>query len=310
MDGSRLRSWNDGEAKRSIVEFVTTAATEGASGFIPAADRVAVFDNDGTLWVERPAPVQSDFVLGKLAARLKADPSLARKQPYRAIASKDDSFLRALSTEDPDAVTSFVEAIGSAWEGTTFGEFETEAERHLASWRHERFGLPATGLVYQPMLELFDYLRAYGWRLFVCSGGGRDFMRVICEETWGLPRENVIGSAPEFAYRDGVLVRRAVLHGPVALGPGKPEYVLARTGRLPRFAAGNDDVDVEMLESAQFALLVVHDDDEREYAYTGGAERARATAERCGWTTVSVKNDWNAVLEERPIQEEPSASRQ
>ncbi|WP_149181633.1 HAD family hydrolase [Streptomyces sp. TRM49041] len=300
MGTTPLGSWNDGAAKRAIVEFVTSAAAEGSSGLIPAADRVAVFDNDGTLWVERPAPVQSAFVLGKLAARLEADPSLARKQPYRAIADKDESFLRALYMQDPGAVTSMVEAIGSAWEGITLEEFEAEAAQYLASWRHERFGLPFSGLVYQPMLELFDYLRAYGWRLFVCSGGGRDFMRVICEETWGMPRENVIGSAPEFAYRDGVLVRRAVLHGPVALGPGKPEYVLARTGRLPRFAAGNDDVDIEMLESAQFALLVVHDDDEREYAYTDSAAKALATAERAGWTTVSVKNDWNSVLKERP----------
>ncbi|MEU3086096.1 hypothetical protein ACWCQ0_18780 [Streptomyces massasporeus] len=120
-----------------------------------------------------------------------------------------------------------------------------------------------------------------------------------------MPRENVIGSAPEFAWRDGVPVRRAVLHGPVAIGPGKPQYVLARTGRQPRFAAGNDDVDVELLASAQFALLVVHDDDVREYACTEGEERARATARREGWTTVSVKGDWKTVLKERSDEEEP-----
>ncbi|WP_436790507.1 HAD family hydrolase [Yinghuangia sp. YIM S10712] len=303
MSTRPLGSWNDGAAKRAIVGFVTAAAEEGTSDFVPPADRVAVFDNDGTLWVEKPAPVQTAFVLGKLAERMKADPSSADEWPYRALAAKDESFFRALDAQEPEAVTSMVKAIGAAWEGTTFGEFEAEAARYLASWHHERFGLPAPGLVYQPMLELFDYLRAYGWRLFVCSGGGRDFMRVISEEIWGLPRENVIGSAPEFAYRDGVLVRRAVLHGPVALGPGKPEYVLARTGRLPRFAAGNDDVDVEMLQSAQFAVLVVHDDDEREYAYSDGAARALATAREAGWTTVSVKNDWNAVLRQTPVQE-------
>ncbi|MFJ9744538.1 HAD family hydrolase [Streptomyces chartreusis] len=310
MSTSPLESWNDGAAKRAIVDFVTSAAVKGAPGFVPPMDRVAVFDNDGTLWVEKPAPVQTAFILDKLAARVKADPSLADEWPYRAIAARDESFLHALEVQDADAVTSMVEAIGAAWEGTTLGAYEAEAARYLASWRHERFGLPATGLVYQPMLELFDYLRAHGWRVFVCSGGGRDFMRVICEETWGLPRENVIGSAPEFAWRDGVPVRQAVLHGPVAIGPGKPEYVLARTGRLPRFAAGNDDVDVELLASAQFALLVVHDDDVREYAYTDGAERARATARRQGWTTVSVRDDWNVLLKERPTQEEPSAPRQ
>ncbi|MFE1324317.1 HAD family hydrolase [Streptomyces sp. NPDC058735] len=307
MGTTPLGSWNDGAAKRAIVDFVTSSAAEGSPGFVAPMDRIAVFDNDGTLWVEKPVPVQMPFVLGKLAERLEADPSLAGERAYRAIAERDESYFRALNDQDPDAVASMVEAIGSAWEGTTLAEFEADAARYLASWRHERFGRPATGLVYRPMLELFDHLRAYGWRLFVCSGGGRDFMRVICEDTWGLPRENVIGSAPEFAYRDGELVRRAVLHGPVALGPGKPEYVLARTGRLPGFAAGNDDVDVELLRSARFALLVVHDDDVREYAYDDSARRARAAAERDGWTTVSVKHDWKTVLEERHPQEEPSA---
>lgn len=300
MGPGPLESWNDGAAKRAIVEFVTSAAREGTPGFVRPADRIAVFDNDGTLWVEKPAPVQTAFVLGKLAARVKADPSLADREPYRAVVDGDEAFFRALDAQDPDAVAFLVRALGSAWEGTTLEEYEAEATRYLASWRHERFGLPYTGLVYRPMLELFDYLRAHGWRLFVCSGGGRDFMRVFCEEVWGLPRENVIGSAPEFVYRDGVPVRGTELHGPLALGPGKPEHVLARTGRLPCFAAGNDDVDVEMLRSARFALLVVHDDDVREYAYTDNAERARATAGRAGWTTVSVKNDWNAVLTERP----------
>jgi phosphoserine phosphatase len=298
MGNHRLAGWNDGDAKRAIVEFVTSAATEGSPAFIPEADRVAVFDNDGTLWVEKPQPVQSAFVRRKLIGQAEADPSLGQRDPYRALIGKDESFHRAVAGEDPDAIASLLEAIGSAWEGTTLEDYEAEAAEYLASWRHERFGLPFAGLVYRPMLELFDYLRAHGWRLFVCSGGGRDFMRVICEETWGLPRENVIGSAPEFAYRDGALVRQVGLHGPLALGPGKPEHILARTGRLPRFAAGNGDVDVEMLESAQFALLVVHDDAEREYAYTDGAERVLAAAERGGWTRVSMMKDWKVVLEE------------
>ncbi|MFD3356571.1 HAD family hydrolase [Streptomyces fradiae] len=307
MGASPLGSWNDGPARRAIVAYVTSTADERSPDFVPPADRIAVFDNDGTLWVEKPAPVQTGFVLGKLAERMAADPALAREQPYRALAERDESFLRALDAQEPDAVESMVRAVGAAWEGTPFGAYEEQAARYLASWRHERFGVPATGLVYRPMLELFDYLRAHGWRLFVCSGGGRDFMRVISEDTWGLPRENVIGSAPEFAWRDGTLVRRATPHGPIALGPGKPEYVLARTGRLPRLAAGNDDVDVEMLRSAPFALLVVHDDAEREYAYTDGAARALSAARRYGWTTVSVKRDWKTVLTPPDTQEEPSA---
>lgn len=187
MGTTPLGSWNDGAAKRAIVDFVTSAATEGSPDFVPPQDRVAVFDNDGTLWVEKPAPVQMAFVLGKLAARLKEDPSLAGERPYRAITDRDEAFFRALNEQEPDAVASMVEAIGAAWEGTTLAEFEAEAAQYLASWRHERFGAAYSALVYQPMLELFDYLRAHGWRLFVCSGGGRDFMRVICEDTWACP---------------------------------------------------------------------------------------------------------------------------
>lgn len=293
-----LPSWRDGAAKRAIVEFVTGAATEGSPQFIPPAERVAAFDNDGTLWVEKPAPAQVAFGLGKLVSQVETDPSLAERDPYRAIVSRDESFFRAVAEQDPAAVRSLLEAVGAAWEGTTPEAYEAEVEAYFASSRHERFRHPFTELVYRPMLELFDHLRRNEWRVFVCSGGGRDFMRVICEDTWGLWRENVIGSAPEFAYRDGGLVREAALHGSLALGPGKPEDIFARTGRLPRLAAGNGDIDMEMLESAAFALVIVHDDDEREYAYTDGAEKLLAAARERGWTMVSVKNDWEAVFKE------------
>jgi hypothetical protein len=147
------------------------------------------------------------------------------------------------------------------------------------------------------MLELLHLLRDAGWRVFICSGGGRDFMRVFSEETFSVPREHVIGSAPEWAYEDGGLVRLNELHGPIALGAGKPAHIYARTGRLPRFAAGNGDVDVEMLEVADFGLVIVHDDEQREYAYTAAAERLLDAGEQNGWTMVSMKDDWSAVFE-------------
>lgn len=198
MSTSLLGSGNDGTAQRAIVEFVTSAAVEGSSGFAPPAERIAVFDNDGTLWVEKPAPVQSTFVLGKLAARVQADPSLARKQPYRAIVAEDESFSRALDVQDPDAVTSMVEAIGSAWEGTIFGGVRGRggsvpgvlASRALRSAVLRPRPPADAGAVRLP-----EGVRLAAVRLL---GGGRDFMRVICEETRGGPRENVIGSAPEF----------------------------------------------------------------------------------------------------------------
>ena len=148
------------------------------------------------------------------------------------------------------------------------------------------------------MLELFALLQANGFRVFVCSGGGRDFMRVFAEETWGILRENVIGSAAEYSYADGKIVRSDKLLGSLDLGPGKPEHIFAQTGRLPVFAGGNADVDIEMLESARFGLLVNHDDAEREFAYTKGAEVSLAKAKELGWMVVSMKNDWATVFKE------------
>jgi phosphoserine phosphatase len=148
------------------------------------------------------------------------------------------------------------------------------------------------------MLELFDLLREYGWRIFVCSGGGRDFMRVFAEDTWGINKENVIGSAPEWAYKDGQLVRANALHGNIALGPGKPEHIYARTGRTALFAGGNGDVDLEMLQEADFRLVIVHDDAEREYETTASAEKLLEAGEQGGWTMVSMKDDWKNVFKE------------
>lgn len=298
MSVGPLPSWHEGAAKQAIVDFLTASATEGSARFIEPADRVAAFDNDGTLWVEQPAPAQTGLLLGKLVEQVKANPALASEDPYKALVTQDPVFLQALAQQVPDAVVAFLRGVGSAWEGTTPEEYEAEVRAYLAASQQPRFGRPWTDLVYQPMLELFDLLRENDWRIFVCSGGGRDFMRVFAEETWGIARENVIGSAPEYAYEDGRLVRRNTLHGNVALGPGKPEHIYARTGRRALFAGGNGDVDLEMLQEARFRLVVVHDDEEREYAYTAAAERLLAAAEAGGWTMVSMKDDWTTMFKE------------
>jgi phosphoserine phosphatase len=279
------------------VKFVTESASEGSPRFVPLAERIAAFDNDGTLWVEQPMPVQGIFILQKLVAQVKANPELAEEEPYRSIVQRDETLLRRVAEQDPEAVMLFLKGVGSAWEGITHEEYEAEVREFLASNEHERFGIPFTDLVYQPMLELIDFLKENDWRVYVCSGGGRDFMRVISEETWGLFKENVIGSAPEFEHKDGKFVRQLEMRGRVALGPGKLEQIYARTGRVAAFAAGNGDVDIEMLESAEFSLLIVNEDDEREYAYTSGAKKVLAAAEQGGWTQVSIKNDWNTVFE-------------
>jgi phosphoserine phosphatase len=204
--------------------------------------------------------------------------------------------LQALARQEPEAVLDFLSGIGKAWEGATPEAYESEVKAFLAASIHPRYKCPWTELVYRPMLELFDLLRENQWRVFVCSGGGRDFMRTFSEDALGVFRENIIGSAPEFAYKDGQLVRQNELHGNISLGPGKLEHIYARTGRTALFAGGNGDVDLEMLQAAKFRLVVVHDDEEREYVVTAAAEKLLAAAEQGGWTMVSMKNDWKTIF--------------
>jgi phosphoserine phosphatase len=198
---------------------------------------------------------------------------------------------------------SLEQAVGRSWAGTTPDVFDSQVRDWVDTVKQPKFGVGYTELLYKPMLELFEYLKAHDFRVFVCSGGGRDFMRVFAEETWGIFKENVIGSAPEYEYRDGKLVRTDQILGGLALGPGKPEHIFARTGRLPVFAGGNADVDIEMLSAARFALLINHDDADREYSYSTAAETSQARAKELGWTVVSMKADWNTVYGKRASDE-------
>ena len=173
-----LASWNDGPAKQSIVDFVTATVTPGPD-FVDVADRIATFDNDGTLWVERPLPPQFDFVFRRWAADVAKDPSLADQQPYKALAADDHQFFAGLATQDPEVVGALLSAFGRTWLGTTPDEFDAEVRKWLATATQPTLGRPYLELIYQPMRELLAYLRANGFRVFVCSGGGRDFMRVF-----------------------------------------------------------------------------------------------------------------------------------
>ena len=293
-----LPSWNDTPNKQAILDFLARTSDENSPEYIPPADRIAAFDNDGTLWVEQPAPAQTGLLLGKLVEQVKADPSLAAEEPFKSIVNQDPAFLQALAQQVPEAVIAFLTGIGKAYEGSTPEEYEIEAKAFLDATKHPRYDRPWTDLVYQPMLELFDLLKENDWRVFVCSGGGRDFMRVFCEEAWGIYRENVIGTAPEYSYEDGRLIRSLALHGNVALGPGKPEQIYARTGRMALFAAGNGDVDLEMLQAARFSLVIVHDDEQREYFVTAAADNLLAAGIQGGWTMVSMKDDWKKIFKD------------
>jgi phosphoglycolate phosphatase-like HAD superfamily hydrolase len=293
-DNSLLPSWNDGSSKQAILEFIAAATTPGPA-FVAVPDRVVAFDNDGTLWSERPLPPQFDFVFRRWGDELLADPTLAATQPYKALVEKDTGFFARLGTQDPEVVDTLLKAFARSWAGTTPEEFDAEVRAWLQTARQPKFGVPYTELVYKPMLELIELLKANEFRVFVCSGGGRDFMRVFAEETWGIYKENVIGTAADYRYIDGRIVRGESAMGGLDLGAGKPEHIFAQTGRLPVFAGGNADVDIEMLESARFALVIDHDDDDREFAYSAGAEGTMSRARELGWTVVSVKDDWNAV---------------
>jgi phosphoglycolate phosphatase-like HAD superfamily hydrolase len=300
MTDTALGSWNDGPARQAILGFVASATTPGA-GFVAAADRIAAFDNDGTLWVEQPLPPQFDFVFRKWGEEIKQDPSLAGQQPYKAIIEKDMSFFERLAIQDPETVETLLKAFTRSWAGIAPEEFDAQVREWLRTARQPKLGVPYIELVYQPMLELVELLRAHEFRVFVTSGGGRDFMRVFAEDAWGIHKENVIGTAAEYTYADGKIVRAKRALGGLDVGPGKPEHIFAQTGRLPVFAGGNADVDIEMLESARFALLVNHDDDAREFGYAKGAEKSLAKAKELGWTVVSMKDDWKTVFAEGAV---------
>ena len=272
------------------------STVEDGLNYVQPEDRIATFDNDGTLWAEKPAPVQFQFILRVFSNRVKIEPSLADEQPYKAIVERDEAFFRDIFEQAPEAVRSIEGALAREWTGKTPDEFEKQVKVFFATVKPEKFASNFTELAYKPMIELFDLLKDYEYRVFICSGGGRDFIRTISEKTWGIYKENVIGSAPEYEYADGNLKRLAKVLGGIDLGPGKVEHIFARTGRLPVFACGNGDVDIEMLESAKFQLVINHDDNEREYAYENGANELLSIAKEKDYTILSMKNDWKEIF--------------
>lgn len=286
-----LPSWNDGPAKAAILEFVRSVTASGDT-FVPPAERIATFDNDGTLWCEKPMYVQADFVLRRWSQMVQEEPDRAGEQPYKALVEGDTEWLADVYRHVPELIKGATEA----FEGTTVEAFDAAAREFFGSASHPTLGVPYPQTVYQPMRELIDLLEAKDFRVYICSAGGRDFVRAVSEQVYGLPRDRVIGSATILEYRDGDLYRTAGVEQPVDDGPGKPVHIWTRTGRKPLLAGGNADGDVPMLETARFALLIHHDDAHREFAYEGGAEEALAAARAHGWTVVSVKEDFKTVF--------------
>ena len=303
MSVGDLDSWNDGPTKSAIVDFVGRAAADLAT-----ADRVAVFDNDGTLWVEKPAYVQLDFLVRRLAEQAAADPALAARPPYAAAAAGDlawfgDAVTKHYNGDDSDLKV-LASGILSAYQGLAVEEHADKVTTFFASATHPTLNRPYTACGYAPMVELLRYLEANGFTNYIVSGGGRDFMRPVTTAMYGIPPERVIGSSVGLDFRDGNLVTTST---PEFLndGPVKAVRIWGRTGRRPVFAAGNSNGDIAMLEYTtgggphrpSLGLLVRHDDADREFDYVAGAEKSLDEAKARGWTVASIRNDWSRVFD-------------
>jgi phosphoserine phosphatase len=304
-----LSSWRDGPAKRAIEGFVARVCGADGSEPVPVEERVAVFDNDGTLWCEKPMPIQLDFILRRLVEMTEADPELRERQPWKAAHERDYGWLSAVMAEhyagDDTNVKILAAGVLAAYGGISVEDFESQADAFLRSAQHPTLGRGYLECAYAPMVELLAYLAANGFSNYIASGGGRDFMRPISQEVYGIPREGVIGSSTALTYtsdeRGGSITRKPEADY-LDDGPEKPIRIWSRTGRRPLLAAGNSNGDVPMLhftrhdDKPSLRLLVLHDDGQREFAYTTGAEQALDQATSDGWTVISVKNDWATVF--------------
>ena len=288
----QLPSWTDGPARTQILEFVRSVTEPGAS-FVPAADRIAAFDNDGTLWCEKPMYPQADFLLRRWKAMAQAHPGLARKQPWKAVTEGDQAWLAGILAHVPE----LTRGVTKAYEGITVEVFERAVRTFFDTARHPVLAVPYTRLAYRPMRELTGLLTAAGFEVYICCAGGRDFARVVAGQMYGIPRQRVIGSGTTLEYRHGEMYRTRGVEQPVDDGPGKPVHIWTRTGRKPLLAAGNADGDAAMLRTARFGLLIRHDDAGREFAYDAGSEKALAKARERGWTVVSMQNDFKVVFD-------------
>ncbi len=299
-----LPSWNDTTAKRAILEFVNKVTAAGSPDFVAPAGRIAVFDNDGTLWSERPVAFQAAFTLDRIKALAPQHPEWKEKEPFASLLKGD---LKAAFAGGEPAVLQILMATHA---GMTTDEFKKIVEGWITTARHPKTGRLYTEMVYQPMLELLATLRANGFKTFIVSGGGAEFMRPWAERVYGIPPEQVVGSSIKTKYelRDGqpALVRLPEMNF-LDDGPGKPVGIQSYIGRRPIAAFGNSDGDHQMLQwtaaggGARLMCLVHHTDAEREWAYDktsaiGGLDKALDEAKARGWTVVSMKDDWNRIF--------------
>jgi phosphoglycolate phosphatase-like HAD superfamily hydrolase len=298
-----LRSWNDGAAKRAIVDFVGRVTREGPD-FVPVSERIATFDNDGTLWAEKPMPFQLLFAFDRVKAMAPQHPEWRTKEPFASLLKGD---LAAVAASGEKGILQLMAATHT---GITTEEFSRAVEEWITSARHPQTKRRYTEMVYQPMLELLTYLRGNGFKTYIVSGGGVEFMRPWAERVYGIPPEQVVGSSGKLKLevRDGrpVLVKLAEIDL-IDDKEGKPVGIQTRIGRRPIAAFGNSDGDLQMLQwatadaGARFALFVHHDDAAREFAYDRNDKLQKFSigwdeALAQGWTVVSMQKDWSTVF--------------
>ena len=300
----QLPSWNEGQAKQSVVTFVEHVTTQGSQDFVPVAERIAVFDNDGTLWAEQPIYFQLAFALDRVKALAPQHPEWKGKEPFASLLKGD--LKAALAGGEP----AILEIVMATHAGMTTGEFEETVRDWIATAKHQKTGRLYSEMVYQPMLELLAYLRVSGFKTFIVSGGGIEFMRVFSEEVYGIPPEQVIGSSGrlKFEIRDGnpVLVKLPEIDF-IDDKAGKPVGIQMHIGRRPIAAFGNSDGDLQMLQwttagsGLRFGMIIHHTDAEREWAYDrqsriGRLDKGLDEAKAKGWTVVDMKSDWSQIF--------------
>jgi phosphoglycolate phosphatase-like HAD superfamily hydrolase len=303
-----LDSWNDTPTRAAIEDYVRTV-TDGP-GFVPEVERIATFDNDGTLWSEKPIPIQLDFTLHRMAAMAKSDPSLRDQQPWKAAYENDmkwlgDAMVKHYHGDDGDARL-LLGAVPKTIADLSVEEYHQEVTDFFETAEHPTLKRPYRACGFKPMVELLRYLEGNGFTTYIASGGDRDFMRPIAGHIYGIPPERIIGSSQAIEYRetdDGTDVMYKSEMEIFDDGPTKPTRIWSRIGRRPIVAGGNSNGDIQMLRFAKgpthpaLRLLLLHDDAEREFDYTAGAEDALKRADDKGWTVISIKDDWNTVFE-------------
>jgi phosphoglycolate phosphatase-like HAD superfamily hydrolase len=304
-----LSSWNDTPTRKVILDFIARVTDEASPNYVPVEERIAVFDNDGTLWCEKPMYIQLDFLLRKLVAKAELDPSLQEKQPWKAAWEKDFSWLGDTITKhyqgDDSDLHVLLKGILSLSHDQPVEKIETEAKDFVYNERHPTLGNIYMDCIYQPMIELLHYLEDHGFANYIVSGGGRDFMRGFASELYGIPRQRVIGSTVAYRYLetgDGCEIVQQADLDVIDDGPGKAIQIWNVIGRRPILAAGNSNGDIEMLKFTQSSgkpnlnLLLLHDDSQREFDYQQGAEKALELAVENDWQLISMKEDFKHIF--------------